>query len=487
MRCPSCGAEVEASSTSCPRCGTQLGSAEAEATARIGSPTEDAGAETGGESAGGTQSLPTGPPRRSQDPFGPKRAFYDFLYAVRRALAAGGWFDAASAAALGFLALLCVGVVFLVAARLQYPDIGTGTNPLSVFTSIVLLALGSLRIPIHVGDVTVTALPLGALVLSAAAVSWAVEPAIRRREVTGLRAHVAAGAKIAIPFALLCCAAALVFRFRGGASPTHAAALSALLLGAVWGTLFGALGGVRSRGSVRSALRSLARASRERLGLVHDGLEVGGLMLVTAFVTAAAAGLLWIIAGLARGAPVANFGGGDALAGFLYVLAFLPNLLVAILAIAFGGSVDVGAQITIGGRQIGPLKTISLWDWGAGGTPWLAFGLLVVPVVAMVGAGFIARRRSARPRAFLPVIVVGAIVFALVTALVAWLGQARLGAGLVRSHGFAVVAARADVVLLVCLAWAVVGGVIGWKLAERRDSQKAASSDPTRAPEGAPV
>lgn len=484
MQCPSCGAGVdESSSAFCPRCGATLGSPEDEATQRMGSRTEeiDGATERTGDPA------PAGAPQprqRSQDPFGPRRAVYDFVYAARRSLVAGGWFEAASAAGIGFLALLCVGVVFLAAGRLQYPDIGAGTNPLSVLTSVVVLALGSLRIPIHLGDLSVTALPLGALVLSALAVSWAVEPAIRRRGVHGLRAHIAAGAKIALPFALLCLAASLVFRFRGGTTPTYAAPVPALFLGAVWGTLFGALGGLRTHGSLWAGARSVARAMGRRGGILYEGLRTGGLMLAFSFVLAAAAGLLWVIVELARGAPVRNFGGGDALAGLLYAIAFLPNLLVAILAIAFGAQLDVGAQITIDGRQVGPLRTISLWDWGPEGTPWLAFALLLIPVVAMVAAGYFTRARSTRGASSFVVFAIGALVFALVLSLLAWLGEARLGAGLVRARGFAVIAANPALVFATALAWGLIGGVGGWKLAERRRGRPAAAQHQSHPPKG---
>ena len=415
--------------------------------------------------------------------FGPRRALYDSIYAARRALSAGGWFDAASAAAVGFLALLCVGLVFLVAARLQHPDLSASTNPWSVLTSIVVVALGSLRVPIHVGDITITALPFGALLLSAAAVSWAVEPAIRRREVTRLRPRVAAGAKIALPFALICCAAALVFRFREGATPTHAGAPSAFFLGAVWGTLFGALSGVRSHGALRKGLRSAARWLRARSGRLFPGLEAGGTMLLFSFLAASGAGLLWVIVALARGAPVQNFGAGDAFAGFLYVLAFLPNVLVAIIAVGMGAPLDVGAQVTIGGRQIGPLKTISLWDWG-GGTPLIAFGFVLVPLVALGAAGDLARRRAAG-RGALRVVLPGALLFAVSIALLAWLGQARLGAGIIRNRGFAVIAAEPAWVLAVGFAWALGAGFVGWKIAERRNRRAESEPERTEISEGA--
>jgi hypothetical protein len=457
MRCPSCGAEVDGiDSATCARCGASLGSHEVEATTRLSE--ETLAERPASEASGG----------RSDDPFGPRRALYDFLYAARRSLAAGGWFEAASAAAVGFLALLCVGAAFLLAARLQYPELGSGSGPLSILISIVVLALGSLRVPVHIGDLTVTALPLGALLLTIAAVSWAVEPAIRRRAVHGLRARIAAGAKIALPFGLVCFVASFVFRFRGGATPTHAGAPTALLLGILWGALFGVVAGVRSHGTVRETLRSVARAARARRRGLYEGVGVGALMLGVAAVVACAAGLLWIIASLARGAPVSNFGAGDASAGFLYIVAFLPNLLVAIVAVGFGAPLEVGAQITIGGRQIGPLRTISLWDWGPGGAPLLAYGLVLVPVVSMIAAGYLARRRTTRAGSFIPVVTVAGIVFAAAVTVLAWLGEARLGAGIVRDHGFAVVAAAPGPLFVAALAWAWVGGSVGWKLAERK-------------------
>jgi hypothetical protein len=366
------------------------------------------------------------------------------------------------------LALLCVGAVFLVAAKLQYPDLGAGSNPLSVFISIVVLALGSLRVPIHVGSLTVTALPLGGLVVSAIVVSWAIEPAIRRRGVEGLRARVAAGAKIAVPFAIVCWLVALVFRFRGGDTPTHAGALGALLLGGVWGTVFGALAGIRSAGSVRRWVRAALATLKKRSALVHEGVVTAGTMVGLAFTGAALAGLLWVIIALARGAPVHNFGAGDALAGFVYVLAFLPNVLVAIFAIALGAPLAVGAQITIGGRQIGPLETFSLWHWGgSGGPPLFAYALLLLPIAATVGAGILLRRRNSGSKDLVPIVGIAALAFATALALLAWLGQARLGAGLVRAHGFGQISPDAGLVFLFAFVWAIAGCAVGWVVGGR--------------------
>lgn len=473
MQCERCGEVVDDSSTACPRCGAKLTPDELDATARLTATTKQIPAKS---AASTPNSEPTTASDPARSPFGPRRAVYDFAYAARRALAAGGWFDAASAAAVGFLALSCVGLVFLVAARLQYPDIGVGTNPWSVLTSIVVLALGSLRVPIHVGDITVTALPIGALVVSAAVVSWAVEPAVRRREVSTLRGRVAAGAKIALPFAGICCVAALVFRFREGATPTHAGALGAFLWGAIWGTVFGAVAGIRSLAPLRTVARGAAGIVRARIGRFSAGLEAGGIMLAFSFVAAAGASLLWMIVGLLRGAPTSNFGPGDALAGFVYVLAFLPNVLVAVLTVAMGAPLDVGAQVTIGGRQVGPLKTISVWDWG-GGAPWMAYALLLVPLVALVGAGYLCRRRAAG-RAPLAVVPGGAALFALCLSLLAWAGQARLGAGIVRDRGFAVIAADPLAVLVFAFAWGVAGGLAGWMLAARNARPTAHPAEP---------
>ena len=476
MRCPHCGAQqVDAGAAFCARCGRPLGPAEAEATEQLEAPAE-ASATTEL-----TAPAETAEAHRGRSPFGPRRALYDFGYALRKALVAGGWFDAAAAAFVGLLALLCVGALFLVAAKLQFPDLGTESNPLSVFIAIVILALGSLRVPVHLGDLTVTALPLGALALSAAAVSWAVEPAIRRRRVEGLRARVAAGAKIAVPFGLFCWIAALVFRFRGGDSPTHAGALGALLLGGVWGAVFGALGGVRSAGPLRRYARAAAHTLKRRRHLAYEGVRTGATMLGFAGVAAVAAGLVWIIIALARGAPLKGFGQGDALAAFLYILAFLPNILVAILTLAIGAPLDVGAQITIGGRRIGPLETFSLWHWGDGATPWFAYTLLLLPLVATAGAGYLLHARVKREE-HAGVIGVAAVVFAVALAATAWLGQARLGAGLVRAHGFGQVSPSSLIVLALGFAWGALGGFAGWALAERRSRPTPAPSTPTEEP-----
>ena len=465
MRCPSCGTEqVDDSAAFCSRCGRPLARPEGEVTNRL---TREPSAEDSSTTEL-TRPQKQRPPRDARSPFGPRRALWDFGYGVRRSLSAGGWLDAAAAACLAMLGLLCVGAVLLLAAKLQYPDLGTGSNPLSVFVSIVVLSVGSLRVPIHIGDLTVTALPLGALVLSAFVVSWAIEPAIRKRGVEGLRARVAAGAKIAAPFALLCWALALVFRFRGGDTPTHAGAVAALFLGGVWGALFGALGGVRSAGPLRGLLRAAAATLKRRNRIGYEGIVTGATMLGFAALLSIAAGLVWIIVGLARGAPLPHFGTGDAVAGLVYVLAFLPNVIVAIVAIAMGAPLDVGAQITIGGRQIGPLKTFSLWHWGDGSAPWYAYALLLLPIAATVAAGFLARRRARSTRDLAGVVGGAALVFSVTLALLAWLGQARLGAGLVRAHGFGEIAPNALLILLFAALWAAAGGIGGWELAERR-------------------
>jgi hypothetical protein len=46
-------------------------------------------------------------------------------------------------------------------------------------------------------------------------------------------------------------------------------------------------------------------------------------------------------------------------------------------------------------------------------------------------------------------------------------GTARLGAGVVHRRGFAMVAPDAGTAFLLALAWVVVMGFVGWKLAER--------------------
>jgi hypothetical protein len=101
----------------------------------------------------------------------------------------------------------------------------------------------------------------------------------------------------------------------------------------------------------------------------------------------------------------------------------------------------------------------------------IAYALVLLPVFALVGAGYWARTKATAGRNVFGVIPLGATLYSSTLALLAWLGEARLGAGIVRNRGFAVIAADPAMVLLFGFGWALVAGVIGWKLAERKNRE----------------
>jgi hypothetical protein len=390
--------------------------------------------------------------------------------AVRRSLATGGWADAALAGILALLAVLLVGAVLLVAAKIQSPNLGAGAGPVSVLTAIVILALGSLGTPVHVDEIVVSALPLGALAACGVAIAWAAGQFIEKREAHSIKERALEGAKLGLPLAVLCWVAALIFRF-GGDHTVAANAPWALVLGGVWGALFGALGAACSGSGVRALVGRGAALFKERNRAVFEGVVAGGVMLAVGTVLGAGAALVWLIASLASGGPSAGFGVGDAVAAAIYIAAFAPNIVTVVLAVGLGAPIEFGAQVTIRGKLAGPVRELSLWDW-PGGAPWFAYLLVFVPALACVIGGFVARRSAppgSRPH---EVLGVAAATFAVTLAVLAWLGRARLGAELVTERGFGLVAAGSLQVLLLGFAWAALFGFLGWRFAASQESSK---------------
>jgi hypothetical protein len=83
----------------------------------------------------------------------------------------------------------------------------------------------------------------------------------------------------------------------------------------------------------------------------------------------------------------------------------------------------------------------------------------VVPLIATALGGFWAARGEAAAQ-MARVIGAAAVTFALVLSLLAWLGEARLGAGLI-GRGLARVDVHPLWTFLVALLWAAVGGAAG--------------------------
>jgi hypothetical protein len=461
MRCPSCKAELtDPDAAFCPRCAAPLGSKEAETTARI-----DSTAGTGDKDPTDTIRLDTpAAGDRSDDPAGdPGDGLGLPVEEIRSRLHDSGWLDALAAAGLGFVVLLAIGGVLTLAMKLNFPTIGAA-DPLAAFNAIVIAGLGILGTPIVLDGVVLSVVPLGALGAVGAGVVWAVHASLRNSVPPSLVAAVHFGARVAVPFALLCWFFALVFRFRGQ-HPVSADAGVALVAGAFWGATFGILGAISAVESLRTTGRRFLAGIKAKQKDWHEGVTTGALMVVGVALIGLAATLLWVIVALAGGTPGKQFGLGDALAYSIYLVAFLPNIIVAIVAISVGAPVDVGARVNLGGELVGPLREYSLASWGSGDPTVLVYLLTLIPIAACVGGGFVARRRTVAPGTMVTVLLIASGVFSIVLILLVAIGPLRL-AGVVRGSGYGEVAP--DIVLTFLFSFLVSGilGAAGWKLAE---------------------
>lgn len=456
MHCPTCGAEItDPLAAFCPRCAAPLGAEEAEATTKLEVPApRDSPTSTLAE----VPVVDKAPTEHREGPALQK------LAEARDRLDQGGWLDVIAAAGLGFLVLLVVGGVLALAAKLNFPDLGGGADPLSAFNAVVIAGLGSLGVPVVIDGLVVYALPLGAALVIGLGIMWAVRTASRDSSFSTVLGAVTQGAKVGIPFGFLCWFFALVFRVRGQ-HPVASDAGAALLAGAFWGALFGALGSIRIMETLRAAVGRVTSGLRARDRTAFEGATAGGVMLVALAVGAAGATLLWIIVALAKGAPGKHFGAGDAFAYVIYVVAFLPNIVGAIAAFSFGAPLDVGAKVDLGGKLVGPTREYSLASWGTGDPAWYLWLLVLLPIVACVAGGFVARRRATDPKSMLPVLLIASSVLAVTVTLLAAIGPLRL-AGVTKGSGYAAVAP--DVVVLFVFSFLASGvlGFLGWKLAE---------------------
>jgi hypothetical protein len=363
----------------------------------------------------------------------------------------------AEAAALSFLGVLALGALLLVAVKLQYPNLGAGADTIDVFSSVVILALATLRVPIHVGELTFTVLPLGALVAIFFIVRWACRvaaPSTPPRR----------GLIVGVIFAAISLLAAAVFRFRFEPDAIFAGAFGAAFNGFLWISLFSALALAGAKEPVTKTVARRLAGLRGRRPAAFEGLRAAGLMLAVALVLGLAAGLLWAIVVLLTGGGPHGLGGGDLIAALVYLVAFAPNLVVTVVSLALGAPVDVGAGLTVNGRVRGNVEQWSVLADGAD----LSILLLLIPLAACGAGGYWARRNSQRPELVARTLAIAALVFASVLALLGWLGEARLGADLASSRGFGVVAPRAWIVFLLSLLWATGAGYAGWVMASKR-------------------
>jgi len=456
MQCPSCGAEVsDPLAAFCPRCAAPL-TEGTEATARLDIPQE---ADTGTSKLDVEDVVEAAPEEDGAEPLPPR------LAALRERLEETGWLDALGAAGLAFLVLLVVGGVLVLAAKLNYPQLGGGADVLSAFNASVMAGLGALGVPIVIDGLAVSALPLGALAIVGAGIVWAVRTSLGDRRFPTVKAAVFTGARVGVGFGILCLFFALVFRFRGQ-HPVSSDAGMSLVTGAFWGTLFGALGTIRVMEPLRSALRRVTSGFEAKDRRFYDGAASGVVMLVVAGVLGAGATLLWVIVVLAKGAPGAHFGAGDAFAYLVYLAAFLPNIVVGIVSLSLGAPIDVGAKISVGGEMIGPMREYSLAAWGKGDPPSYLWLLILIPLIACGIGGLYARRKTDDPKAMVPVLLTASGVFAVTITLLGAFGPLRM-AGVLKGSGYALIAPDAPMVFILAFLISGVVGFLGWELAGR--------------------
>lgn len=375
--------------------------------------------------------------------------------------------DLIAVAGFTLLALVTVGAFLLLAAKLQYPQVGAGGSPIDALSAAVIAGLGALRVPIRLGGLTASALPLGAL----ATIGWAAVWGMSRHDTArrSLPEEVRSGLALGLWLGPACGLLSLIFRLR--VEPAVSADFWwSLVLGALWGALFGAVGALVDFGS----LRDIRRRAVEVFG--GSGPRGEGLRIAIAAVAVLAVGatlliLSGVIAALLSGKPRGEFGVGDALAGVVYFAAFWPNLLISVLAVAFGSSISLGAQITAGGRQVGPLQEISLFDWPPDGPPAWALLLILLPLGATVWAGVQAHRRIT-PEQLIRALGWAAGFVAVILFCWAALAEARLGAGILDRKGFARLAPNPGVLAFSAILWTFAGGAAGWYLAKVRKGRQ---------------
>jgi hypothetical protein len=399
---------------------------------------------------------------------------------VKRATATAtmpAWRDSAVAACLAFVGLVAVGAVLVAAAKLQFTSLGTGSNPLRVLSATVMAGLASIGATVRIGELSLAVVPLGALVAAGFLMSWAVtvtfdESAVGR----GSRETAAAAVRFGVVLGLLCFGAALIFRIPEDPVPVSVSAVQAGLFGLVWGSACGGLGLAMRGLSWRDQLRR-SWVELMKPGGVWRGAFAGSVVgLGTLLVTSLAAVLIGTIYRLAVSPLPGRFDVGDAIAGFVYLIVFLPNALVSVASLAMGAPIVVGAEITAGGERVGPVLEYSLASWGDGSSPPIVYLLLLVPLVSFLAAGFTVRAVTADRDGTLLSIVLGAAVTAPVVGLLCVASDARLGAGLAGGNGVAKVAPDAVAVMPLAFGWSLAVGLAGWALHDLLERRKAHGS-----------
>ena len=491
MRCPSCSAELaDPEGVFCSRCGGRLRSREDEATATLGAPamaapdaeadldtTESTSADeatssdqspgpddtlgtTAANEATSSESRAGDALRSHSPPQGTAAMATEMAGSLRRAFRSGRWTEAASAAGMGFLAVLGVGALFVGLLKLVDPSFGSDRTPLWVLTRVVIAGLASLGIPIEQAGVGGSILPMGTLVLIAWTLVWAARAVVAAGDRRGSGERAMQGAKVGVPFALLCCIAALIFRLRDGVD-TGADPGLALVIGGLWGALFGAAGGLLAHRSPRGTIASTKELGVGGAGPLHEGVLAGVTMLVSAVVAAAAAALIFVIVDLVAATDL-RLTAGDAVALAILFVAFAPNIAVGTVAFSMGAPV----QFVADSLGVGFRTNFSLFGWGGSGPEWFVYFAVLIPILSCLFGGYSARRRTRHPGRMIEIIAVATGTLSIGLSFLVYMGSLSLERGLLGPGNLLVLAPDASAVFLLSLLWAGVFGVVGWKVAE---------------------
>lgn len=523
MECPSCGAEVrDPEAVFCARCGAPLErdtAAEPGATTEQPAPTEQRGVVSSGQSreAGydpGPVPGPTAPPpegavtaqqpgppdrpsiespyggyqerQRPEEPETSGRAaatatessgsavpVREFVIALQKSFVSGGWGQFGGAAAVGWLTLIALGALIVAAAAIGSGGF-SGVNALDVLSLVVVFGLSIMGVSIEFNNLgpvgpSFGMIWFGALLIFGYALSWATARVVAERSPHNVRGLMIEGSKVALPFALYCLLAALLFKI-SDVGTLGASAPQALFLGFLWGAVFGALGGLRAMEPLPAIWGRVLDGVKAKRRSTYEGVAAAGVMLGTTALASAAAFLLIVIITLARGDSLDGLTIGSVVAALIVLALTLPNVLSLIAAIS------LGAPLSGVGGSPGASESISIIGFGGRTSGALVLLLLLIPLLSCLLGGFSAYRQSIDRSKMTEVLVSAACVYAGTLAVLALLNGFSFGG--VEGVSIDVVNTNFLLVALLGLVWAAIFGFAGWKLAEMQDPDAPKQSSP---------
>ncbi|WP_426592950.1 DUF6350 family protein [Cellulomonas sp. McL0617] len=284
-----------------------------------------------------------------------------------------GVLAALQAALLSFLVIVLPAIAAYVATSADPSNDGVGwLRSVGVGASIWLLGHG---VPVAVGAVSVTIVPLGVTILAL----FTCYASARRSGLAtwpGYTAGVAAYALVTVVASLLV--------------GVHGLGLARAVVGGVVVSGLGLGAGLLARPEA-PAWRTLTRPVWTRVPpAVRTGSAAGLLALALLFVVAAAVATLWVLAGRATIGDVVRGLGLDAVGGLVLAfaeLAFVPNLVVWATAWLTGNGFSVGSGTLFAPDAVvgGPLPAVPML--GALPTPDVAGPATSIVPIVLVGIG----------------------------------------------------------------------------------------------------